>query len=339
MHNIRLDQNAESSDFQTNSTARDVKYHDCLEPSGPETEGPLIDKLSFYQRVLESDRNSLSGKTWPSIDFFEFQMRLADRISSADEHHILGADALVMAKQPRITDPTELQRVLVSALSGPTRSIWIEAEIGLRFEALRRVNEQFGLLPNNYGPNPSRIGLLVDKASDEKILLRTVWYDEDTEDASTVNNDSSTKDKAYHEFMSVHSFPAAIRINVSESVEFPTLIEFKERLKNGDPSVLKYFATDRPRSISLAIELLRPDRDFAEFAWWSYCLDQMVQPELCHDKYDELHINELMSVGYSRSQTEEKATVSLTSEVANLAGLTTILSAAGYGLELDSINI
>ncbi len=301
-----------------------------IEPSRSQTDATLVDKLSFYRGAHESTRRALSSTTWPSIDFFDFQMRLADKVLAADEHLVLGAHTLDAAEQSKITDPVELQRALTLALSGPTQSLWIESEFGLRFEALHKVIEQIGLLPNYYGPNPSRIGLLASKEKDHKILLRAVWYDEETKYVSTLDQDSSINDKAYQELMYVHSFPAAMRIDVSENMGLPTLSEFKLRVKNGDPSFLKYFASDRPRSIALAIDLLRPNRDFTEFAWWNYCLDKMIQPELYHDEYDHLYINELMRVGSSRSQIEKEATVSLTSEVAGLAGLTAILSTCGY---------
>ncbi len=180
-------------------------------------------------------------------------MNLADRVLSADWHIVLGHDAIKPADRSKIPNPVELRRAIASAFKGKAQSLWIESEILLKFAVLSRVNKQFGLLPNCYGSEPSRVGVLAEKESDQTILLRTVWSEVDTEDPSTVSHERSNKDMAYDEFINVFSHPAAIRIDISESVTFPTFCEFKSRFRNADPSVPKYFSPDRPRSISLAI--------------------------------------------------------------------------------------
>ncbi len=329
MQEIQFDQNAENAGLKANETASTGHDNHCLKSPGYETNHLITDKLSFYSEVLKSDRPNLSEKTWPNWDFFDFQMNLAERVLSAEKHMVLGLDAIEPADRSKISSPVGLQRAIASAFTGEAQSLWIESEICLKFDVLSRVNKQFGLLPNCYGSEPSRVGVLAEKESDQKILLRTVWSEVDTEDSSTVSHEKSKKDVAYDEFMNVFSHPAAIRIDISESVTFPTFCEFKSRFRNGDPSVTKYFAPDRPRSISLAIELLKPGSDIPEFAWWTYCLEQMAERELSHDEFDELYVKDIMRVGYSRRAIEDDSILSLTSEVAGFGGLSAVLSTLG----------
>ncbi|AXI49133.1 hypothetical protein C1J03_23760 (plasmid) [Sulfitobacter sp. SK012] len=329
MHDTRSKQNTESTNFTTKDGVGVNFYYDFRTPSQTEARTFLVDTLRSCKRVLAPNNEAWLDQGGYSDDFKRSQLKLAGRVLSASEHYAFDFFALAKARSLKISTPLDLQHVVQSVLSGPPKTIWLEADLEHRLIALSGLNRFSGRLLTCYEPATSRVGLLVEILGNGKATLRTVSFTCDPEDASTPDIEYSPLDIADDDLMSTYSYPASATIDVSQDTSFPTLDAFKSLLNTGDQTALSHYAATKSQSTIMWIEQLLSDREITEAAWWRYCIEQMISPDLNHDAYDELYINDMTRMGYTRSEIIQEAQQLLSSEFINMAALLSVLSAAG----------
>ncbi len=295
----------------------------------------LADKM----RLIRDGLSSADRKAFPR-GFVEFKSKLAETILDKAELFAFNPSALLMAGGLKIDAPGELHRVLYTVLSGPPRKFWLEADGEIRAKALNPVRNTLIRPLASEESAPSLSGILVDIQGQGTATFRPVWSFTDPKGDSTRQAKRMLKEskragftrtklqeQAFLEFMRLNATPGFSTISVSHEANYPTIDEFAARVRNGEKSAVSHYNGSKWQSTSGVFGRNLTERDVTHIAWWSYCTAQMVHPEICHTREDELYIADMVKIGKNRSKIEKEAQNNCAGELTNIAAMLSVLAA------------